>query len=102
MRSSSSVAAERLVDLLLDCIIVLFALVGVVLALAGSRWAPLWVLVSVLGIAGRFVQTAPGRAEEWSALGGSLVLRGTAVAATATCVATATPGRRRLRRSPRG
>ena len=94
MRSSSSVAAERLVDLLLDCIIVLFAFVGVVLALADSRWAPLWVLVSILGIAaGRLVQTALGRAEESSALGGSLVLRGTAVAATAACLATSTPGR---------
>jgi CDP-glycerol glycerophosphotransferase (TagB/SpsB family) len=94
MRSSSSAAAKRVVDLLLDCIIVLFAFVGVVLALAGSRWAPLWVLVSVLGIAaGRLVQTALGRAEESSALGGSLVLRGTAVAATAACLATSTPGR---------
>ena len=94
MRSSSSAAAKRVVDLLLDCIIVLFAFVGVVLALADSRWAPLWVLVSVLGIAaGRLVQTALGRAEEWSALGGSLVLRGTAVAATAACLATSTPGR---------
>jgi hypothetical protein len=93
MRSSSSAAARRVVDILLDCIIVLFAFVGVVLALAGSPWAPLWVLVSVLGITGRLVQTALGRAEEWSALAGSLVLRGTAVAATAACLATSTPGR---------
>jgi CDP-glycerol glycerophosphotransferase (TagB/SpsB family) len=93
MRSSSSAAAKRVVDLLLDCVIVLFAFVGVVLALADSRWASLWVLVSILGIAGRLVQTALGGAEEWSGLGGSLVLRGTAVAATAACLATATPGR---------
>jgi CDP-glycerol glycerophosphotransferase (TagB/SpsB family) len=93
MRSSSSAAGKRVVDLLLDCIIVLFAFVGVVLALADSPWAPLWVLVSILGIAGRLVQTALGGAEERSALGGSVVLRGTAVAATAACLATATPGR---------
>jgi CDP-glycerol glycerophosphotransferase (TagB/SpsB family) len=93
MRSSSSAAAKRVVDILLDCIVVLFAFVGgVVLALAGSPWAPLWVLVSVLGIAGRLVQTVLGRAEEWTALAGSLLLRGTAVAATAACLATSTPG----------
>jgi hypothetical protein len=93
MRSSSSAAVKRVVDILLDCIVVLFAFVGgVVLALAGSPWAPLWVLVSVLGIVGRLVQTALGRAGEWTALAGSLLPRGTAVAATATCLATATPG----------
>jgi CDP-glycerol glycerophosphotransferase (TagB/SpsB family) len=93
MRSYSSAAAKRVVGILLDCAIVLFAFVGVLLALAGSPWAPPSVLVSVLGIAGRFVQTALGRAEKWSALGGSLVLRSTAVAATAVCLATSTPGR---------
>ena len=91
MRFSSS-AAKRVVDALLDCIIVLFAFVGVVLALAGSRWAPLWVLVSVLGTAGQLVQIALARTQEWRPLGRSLVLRGTAVVATAVCLATSAPG----------
>ncbi len=93
MRFSRSAAAKRVVDVVLDCLIVLFAFVGVVLALTGSRWAPLWVLVSVLGMAGQLVQTALERTEEWSPLGRSLVLRGTAVVATAVCLASSEPGR---------
>jgi CDP-glycerol glycerophosphotransferase (TagB/SpsB family) len=93
MRSSSSTTARRVVDVFLDCLIVLLALVGVVLALGGSAWAPLWVLLSVLGTAGQFVQNGLERAEEWSPLGRSLVLRGTAAAATAVCLAAAVPGR---------
>ena len=93
MRFSSSTAASRVVDVILDCLIVLLAFIGVVLALGGSAWAPLWVLLSVLGAAGQFVQTALERAEEWSPLGRSLVLRGTAAAATAVCLAAAVPSR---------
>ena len=93
MRFSSSTAASRVVDVILDCLIVLLAFIGVVLALDGSAWAPLWVLLSVLGAAGQFVQTALERAEEWSPLGRSLVLRGTAAAATAVCLAAAVPSR---------
>ena len=52
MRFSSPSAAKRVVDVVLDCLIVLLTFVGVVLALTGSRWAPLWVLISVVGIAG--------------------------------------------------
>jgi hypothetical protein len=76
MRFSSSTAASRVVDVILDCLIVLVAVIGVVLALGGSAWAPLWVLLSVLGTAGQFVQTGLAREEEWSPLGRSLVLRG--------------------------
>ena len=93
MRFSRSAAAKRVVDVVLDCLIVLFAFVGVVLALAGSRWAPLWVFVSVLGMAGQLVQTALEQTEEWSPLGRSLVLRGTAVVATAVCLASSESGR---------
>jgi len=93
MRSSSSTTARRVVDLILDCLIVLLALVGVVLALDGSAWAPLWVLLSVVGTAGQFVQAGLERAEEWSPLGRSLVLRGTAAAATSVCLAAAVPHR---------
>ena len=93
MRFSRSAAAKRVVDVVLDCLIVLFAFVGVALALTGSRWAPLWVFVSVLGMAGQLVQTALERTEEWSPLGRSLVLRGTAVVATAVCLASSEPGR---------
>ena len=93
MRFSRSAAAKRVVDVVLDCLIVLFAFVGVVLALTGSRWAPLWVFVSVLGMAGQLVQTALERTEEWSPLGRSLVLRGTAAVATAVCLASSEPGR---------
>ena len=91
MRFSSSSAAKRVVDVVLDCLFVLLALVGVIFALAGSPWAPLWVLGSVLGMAGQLVQAALERTEEWSPLGRSLVLRGTAVAATAVCLATSVP-----------
>jgi CDP-glycerol glycerophosphotransferase (TagB/SpsB family) len=93
MRFSSSTAAGRVVDIILDCLIVLVAFIGVVLALGGSAWAPLWVVLSVLGTAGQFIQTALEREEEWSPLGRSLVLRGTAAAATAVCLAAAVPGR---------
>ena len=93
MRFSSSSAAKRVVDVVLDCLIVLLAFVGALFALAGSPWAPLWVLGSVLAIAGQLVQAALERAEEWSPLGRSLVLRGTAVAATALCLASSAPGR---------
>ena len=93
MRFSRSAAAKRVVDVVLDCLIVLFAFVGVALALAGSRWAPLWVFVSVLGMAGQLVQTALEQTEEWSPLGRSLVLRGTAVVATAVCLASSESGR---------
>ena len=93
MRFSSSTAAKRVVDVFLDCLIVLLAFIGIVLALTGSAWAPLWVLLSVLGTAAQFVQTALERAEEWSPLGRSLVLRGTAAAATAVCLAASAPGR---------
>jgi len=48
MRFSSSTAAQRVVDVFLDCLIVLLAFIGIVLALTGSPWAPLWVLLSVL------------------------------------------------------
>ncbi len=93
MRFSNSTAARRVVDVILDCAIVLLAFIGLVLALGGSPWAPLWVLLSVLGMAGQFVQTRLERAEEWSPLGRSLVLRGTAAAATTVCLAVAVPGR---------
>jgi CDP-glycerol glycerophosphotransferase (TagB/SpsB family) len=93
VRFSSSTAAKRVVDIGLDCLIVLLAFAGVALALGGSRWAPLWVLVSVLGMAGQLLQTALERTEEWSPLGRSLVLRGAAVAATAVCFAASAPGR---------
>jgi len=93
MRFSSTSAAKRVVDVVLDCLIISLAFIGVVLALAGSRWAPLWVLISVVGMAGQLVQTALERTEEWSPLGRSLVLRGTVVAATAVCLTTSVPGR---------
>jgi CDP-glycerol glycerophosphotransferase (TagB/SpsB family) len=93
MRFSSPSAAKRVVDVVLDCLIVLLAFVGAVLALAGSRWAPLWVVISVVGMAGQMVQTALERTEDWSPLGRSLVLRGTAVTATAVCLATLVSGR---------
>lgn len=92
MRFSSPSAAKRVVDVVLDCLIISLAFIGVVLALAGSRWAPLWVLISVIGMAGQLVQTALERTEEWSPLGRSLVLRGTAMAATAVCLTTSVPG----------
>jgi hypothetical protein len=91
MRFSSSSAAKRVVDVVLDCLIVLLAFVGVIFALAGSPWAPLWVLGSVLGMAGQLVQAALERTEEWSPLGRSLVLRGTAIVATAISLATSVP-----------
>jgi CDP-glycerol glycerophosphotransferase (TagB/SpsB family) len=93
MRFSSSTAAGRVVDVILECLIVLAAFIGVVLALGGSAWAPLWVVLSVLGAAGQFVQTALERAEEWSPFGRSLPSRGAAAAATAVCLAAAVPGR---------
>jgi CDP-glycerol glycerophosphotransferase (TagB/SpsB family) len=93
MRFSSPSAAKRVVDVVLDCLIVLLAFVGVVLAFAGSRWAPLWVLISVVGMAGQLVLTALERTEEWSPLGRSLVLRAMAVAAAAVCLATSIPSR---------
>jgi CDP-glycerol glycerophosphotransferase (TagB/SpsB family) len=92
MRSSSSAAGKRVVDVVLDCLIVLLSFVGVVLALAGLRWAPLWVLVSVLGMAGQLVQTARDRTEDWSPFGRSLVLRACAAAATAVCLVSAVRG----------
>ena len=93
MRFSSPSAAKRVVDVVLDCLIVLLAFIGLVLALAGSRWAPLWVLISVIGMAGQLVQTALERTEDWNPLGRSLVLRATAVGATAVCLATSVPVR---------
>src|SRR5688572_20181058 len=93
MRFSSPSAAKRVVDVILDCLIVLAAYVGVVLALSDSRWAPLWVLIAVAGTAGQVVQAALERTEEWSPLGRSLALRATMVAAAATCLATSVPGR---------
>jgi CDP-glycerol glycerophosphotransferase (TagB/SpsB family) len=92
MRSFSSAAGKRVVDVVLDCLVVLMAFVGAVLALAGSHWAPLWVLGAVLGTVGQFVQTARERTEDWRPLGRSLVLRGTAAAATAICLAASVPG----------
>ena len=93
MRSFSSAAAKRVVDVVLDCLLVLLAFVGLVLALAGSPWAPLWVLAAVLGTAGQFIQSARERTEDyWSPLGRSLVLRGTTATATAVCLATSVPG----------
>jgi CDP-glycerol glycerophosphotransferase (TagB/SpsB family) len=91
MRFSSSSAAKRVVDVVLDCLIALLGFAGVMFALAGSPWAPLWVLGSLLGMAGQLVQAALERVEEWSPLGRSLVLRGTAVAATAVCLTTSVP-----------
>jgi CDP-glycerol glycerophosphotransferase (TagB/SpsB family) len=91
MRFSSPSAAKRVVDVVLDCLIVLLAFIGLVLALAGSRWAPLWVLISVIGMLGQLVQTALERTEDWSPLGRSLVLRATGVGATAVCLATSVP-----------
>jgi CDP-glycerol glycerophosphotransferase (TagB/SpsB family) len=93
MSFSSSAATRRVVQVVLDCLIVSLAFLGVLLALAGSRWAPLLVLISILGVAGQLVQTALERAEEWSPLARSLVLRATAAAATAICLAAAAPGR---------
>ncbi|HET9303311.1 MAG TPA: CDP-glycerol glycerophosphotransferase family protein [Propionibacteriaceae bacterium] len=93
MRSFSSAAAKRVVAVVLDCLLVLLAFVGLVLGLTGSPWAPLWVLAAVLGTAGQFIQSARERTEEyWSPLGRSLVLRGTAATATAVCLATSVPG----------
>ena len=91
MRSSSS-AGKRVADVVLDCLIMLLAFAGVVLALAGSRWAPLWVLFSVLGMAGHLLQTARDRPEDWSPFGRSLPLRACAAAATAVCLVTSVPG----------
>jgi CDP-glycerol glycerophosphotransferase (TagB/SpsB family) len=93
MRFSSPSAAKRAADVVLDCLIVSLAFVGVVLALVGSRWGPLWVLISTVGMAGQLVLTALERTEDWSPLGRSLVLRGTAVVAAAVCLATSVPDR---------
>src|SRR5215211_1025904 len=93
MRFSSPSSAKRAADVVLDCLIVSLAFVGVVLALVGSRWAPLWVLMSTVGMAGQLVLTALERTEDWSPLGRSLVLRGTAVVAAAVCLATSVPDR---------
>jgi CDP-glycerol glycerophosphotransferase (TagB/SpsB family) len=93
MRFSSPLAAKRVVDVVLDCLIVLLAFVGVALALVGSPWAPMWVLISVVGMAGQLVLIALERTEDWSPLGRSLVLRGAGAAATAVCLATTVPGR---------
>ena len=90
MRFSSSTATRRVVDVVVDCLIVLSAFAGVLLALVGSPWAPLFVLLSVLGTAGQFAQTGLQRTEEWSPLGRSLVLRGTATSAAAVCLAAST------------
>jgi CDP-glycerol glycerophosphotransferase (TagB/SpsB family) len=87
----SSTSAKRVVDVVFDCLIVLLAFVGIISTLAGSPWAPLWLLGSVLGTAGQLVQAALERTEEWSPLGRSLVLRGTAVAGTAVCLTTSVP-----------
>ena len=92
MRSSSSAAGRRVADVVLDFLIVVLAFIGVILALAGSQWAPLWVLVSVLGMAGQLVQTARDRTEDWTPFGRSLVPRACAAAATAVCLATSVPG----------
>ena len=92
MLFSSSAATKRVVDVVFDSLIVVLALVGVLSALAGSQWAPLWVLVSVLGMAGQLVQTALDRADEWDPLGRSLVPRVTAVSAAAVCLEGSTPG----------
>jgi CDP-glycerol glycerophosphotransferase (TagB/SpsB family) len=92
MRSSSSAAGKRVADVVLDCLTVLLAFAGVILALAGSRWAPLWVLFSVLAMAGHLVQTARERTEDWSPFGRSLALRACAAAATAVCLVTSVPG----------
>ncbi|HEX5906713.1 MAG TPA: hypothetical protein VFY56_06820, partial [Propionibacteriaceae bacterium] len=61
MRSFSSAAAKRVVDVVLDCLLVLLAFVGLVLGLTGSPWAPLWVLAAVLGTAGQFIKSARER-----------------------------------------
>ena len=92
MRSSSSAAGKRVADVVLDCLTALLALAGVILALAGSRWAPLWVLFSMLAMAGHLVQTARERTEDWSPFGRSLALRACAAAATAVCLVTSVPG----------
>ena len=92
MRSSSSAAGKRVADVVIDCLIMLLAFAGVVLALAGSRWAALWVLFSVLGMAGHLLQTARDRPEDWSPFGRSLPLRACAAAATAVCLVTSVPG----------
>jgi CDP-glycerol glycerophosphotransferase (TagB/SpsB family) len=91
MRFTSSSAAERVVAVVLDCLFVLLALAGLIFALAGSPRAPLWVLGSVVGMACQLVQAALERTEDWSPLGRSLILRGTAVAATAVCLTTSVP-----------
>jgi CDP-glycerol glycerophosphotransferase (TagB/SpsB family) len=91
MRSFSSAAGRRAADVVFDWLIVLLAFVGVVLALAGSQWAPLWVLVSVLGMAAQLVQTAHDRTEDWTPFGKSLVLRACAAVATAVCLASSAP-----------
>ena len=94
MRFSSSTAAKRVVDVFLDCLIVLLAFMGIVLALAGSPWAPLWVLP-------RFSERRPSWSRPRSSgpgrspFGRSLVLRGTAAAATAVCLGALAPGRPR-------
>jgi CDP-glycerol glycerophosphotransferase (TagB/SpsB family) len=92
MRSSSSAAGRRVADVVLDCLTVLLAFAGVILALAGSRWAPLWVLFSVLAMAGHLVQTTRERTEDWSPFGRSLALRACAAAATAVCLVNSVAG----------
>jgi CDP-glycerol glycerophosphotransferase (TagB/SpsB family) len=94
LHSSISPAARRVVDVLLDCLIVLLAMIGVLFALAGSRWAPLWVLASVLGLAAQLIHTSLGRTGSWSPLGQALVLRSSAAVATAVCLTSASPGAR--------
>ena len=103
MRFSSSAAAKRVVDVVLDCLIVVFAFDRCRCRPSAARaWAPLWVLVSVLGTAGQLVQTALERTDEWNPLGRSLVLRATAVSAAAVCLAAAAPGRAQARRCSAG
>jgi len=94
MHSSISPAARRVVDVLLDCLIVLLALIGVLFALTGSRWAPLWVLASVLGLAAQLIHTSLERTRSWSPLGRALVLRSSAAVATAVCMTSVSPGAR--------
>src|SRR6478672_314676 len=87
--SGNRQSLRRIIDVAGDILIALFGLIGLVLALRGSSWGPLWLLISLIGTAAQLAWSFRETSSGWSPLGRALVGRASSIVGTTVCVAAA-------------
>ena len=90
MRSSPSTSGNlrRVLDVVIDAVLVVLALVGVLSVLTGSAWGLVWLALGLAGLAAQLGQSRLQQGPGWSPLGRAQVLRAAVLSGTAVALAT--------------